>query len=75
MRAVIANDWWGVEEGKRKMHWRSWEWLSSLKALGGMGFRDLSLLNQAMLGRQGWRLLTKPSSLCARAERELLPSF
>jgi hypothetical protein len=66
MRAIIANQWWGVEDGKKKMHWRSWEWLSSPKALGGMRFRDLSLFNQAMLGKQGWRLLTNPTSLCAR---------
>jgi hypothetical protein len=31
-----------------------------------MGFKDLTLFNQAMLGRQGWRLLTEPNSLCAR---------
>jgi hypothetical protein len=66
MRASIANQWWGVEDGKRKLHWRSWDWLSNPKSLGGMGFRDLVLFNQAMLGRQGWRLLTYPTSLCAR---------
>jgi len=31
-----------------------------------MGFRDFSLFNQAMLGKQGWRLITRPDSLCAK---------
>jgi hypothetical protein len=66
MRRTIANEWWGSANGKRKMHWRSWEWLSSPKAMGGLGFRDLVIFNRAMLGRQGWRLITDPSSLCAR---------
>lgn len=66
MRKAIANQWWGFENGKRNMHWRSWDWLSTPKALGGMGFRDMELFNQAMLGRQCWHLITDPSSLCAR---------
>lgn len=66
MRCPISNFWWGVENGKKKMHWRSWKWMSTLKYLGGMGFRDMVLFNQAMLGRQCWRFLTDPDSLCAR---------
>lgn len=31
-----------------------------------MGFRDLKLFNVAMVGKQGWRLMTRPESLCAR---------
>jgi hypothetical protein len=31
-----------------------------------MGFRDFSMFNQAMLGKQGWRLLTRLDSLCAK---------
>jgi hypothetical protein len=66
MRKIIADFWWGFGDGKKKMHWRSWAWLSTPKFLGGMGFRDMVLFNQAMLGRQSWRLLTEPESLCAR---------
>ncbi|XP_073359649.1 uncharacterized protein [Aegilops tauschii subsp. strangulata] len=65
-RKIVSDQWWGREDGKKKMHWRSWEWLSTPKSLGGMGFKDLALFNQAMLGKQGWRLLTDPESLCAR---------
>jgi hypothetical protein len=32
----------------------------------GMGFRDMHAFNLALLGKQGWRLLTSPNSLCAQ---------
>jgi hypothetical protein len=56
---LMADFWWGFKDGKRKMHWRSWEWLSTPKSLGGMVFRDLALFNEAMLGKYAWKLLTE----------------
>jgi hypothetical protein len=66
MKNSVADNWWGFENGQKKMHWKPWEWMTAPKSLGGMGFRDFVIFNQAMLGRQCWRLLTEPDSLCAR---------
>jgi hypothetical protein len=65
MKAIRAY-WWGSEKGRRRMQWVPWKTLVLPKYLGGMGFKDLILFNQALLAKQAWRLITYPDSLCAR---------
>jgi hypothetical protein len=57
---------WGHGKAtQRAIHWMSWEKLSAPKIHGGMGFKDLSAFNLAMLGKQGWKFITEPESLVA----------
>jgi hypothetical protein len=58
--------WWGAENGRRKVQWILWEKLVRPKGFGGMGFKDLGVMNQAMLARQAWRLVVSPDSFCAK---------
>jgi len=54
----------------------NWEKLSAPKIHGGMGFKDLSAFNLAMLGKQGWKFITEPSSLVAKTfKARYYPSY
>lgn len=63
IHSAMAKFWWGQKDNQRKIHWKSWEGLCTPKCTGGLGFKDLSVFNDALLGRQAWRLIRKPDSL------------
>ena len=66
LNAMCARFWWGQVGNEKKIHWRSWDILSTPKKDGGMGFRDIRSFNLAMLVKQGWRLTQGKDSLLFR---------
>ena len=63
---AIVKFWWGTKEDKQGIHWLKWEKLSHAKNRGGMGFRDFTSFNQALVAKQAWRFLQYPNSLVSR---------
>ncbi|CAL2247000.1 unnamed protein product [Prunus armeniaca] len=65
IESIIAKFWWSKNDG-RGIHWKMWRFMCQHKSDGGLGFRELTSFNQALLCKQGWRLLEFPHSLIAQ---------
>lgn len=64
---LMNSFWWGCEGGRKGgIRWSTWVDLCIPKKFGGMGFRRVRAMNLAMLGKQGWKMLTQPNSLVTR---------
>ncbi|XP_039044800.1 uncharacterized mitochondrial protein AtMg00310-like [Hibiscus syriacus] len=64
LNSVIAQFWWRSDASTRVIHWLGMSERLP-KSIGGLGIRDLEVLNQAFLCKQGWSLIHESNSLVA----------
>jgi len=62
----ISNFLWRNSTRKAGVHWQNWDLRKTSKLNGGLGFHDLITFNEALLGKQAWRLLQQPQLLWCR---------
>ncbi|KAL0416341.1 UNVERIFIED_CONTAM: putative mitochondrial protein [Sesamum latifolium] len=53
-------------EAIKRVHWVAWRKMCRPIVEGGMGFRVLKAFNIALLAKQGWRVVSNPTSLLSR---------
>lgn len=66
LESMLRKFIWGQRKDERKLAWVAWEKLYESKAKGGLGMRNLTAFNKALLAKQAWRIIKFPESLMAK---------
>jgi hypothetical protein len=67
---------WGGVGGGKKISWVKWKWVCQHKKNGGLGVKDVRVVNVSLLAKWRWRLLDGVNTLWKEVVREKYgPSF
>ncbi|XP_021721232.1 uncharacterized protein LOC110688776 [Chenopodium quinoa] len=67
--SIIAKFWWLGRKNGKGVYWKSWKRLTTAKEDGGLGILDTRSFNQALLAKQGWRIIMDTDSLISKVFR------
>ncbi|XP_019425147.1 PREDICTED: uncharacterized protein LOC109334030 [Lupinus angustifolius] len=66
LTSLQRNFLWNKNSGGRGIPWIAWSEVCKPKRLGGLGVKDLSRFNDALLGKWKWRKLVDTDTLWVR---------
>lgn len=75
LNTIIQKFLWGEDEDRRKMSWVSWLGICKPKKKGGLGIRNLRLINKSLLAKWFGRYCKEKTALwrriiCAKTRAE-----
>ncbi|XP_074278244.1 uncharacterized protein LOC141601837 [Silene latifolia] len=70
INALLSQFWWAGSKTGKCLHWCSRNFTSLPKCEGGLGIRNVACLNQALLTKHVWRLVSNETSLFCSVFRE-----
>ncbi|XP_026459959.1 uncharacterized protein LOC113360698 [Papaver somniferum] len=63
LNALQREFWWQKNKNNRGLHLKSWDFICTSKANGGLGIKSSHKFNLALLTRVAWRLIKNPDKL------------
>lgn len=66
LNGAALNFFWGFKDEKKRIHLLGKRKVSKPVKEGSLGFKDLNLVNKALLAKQFWRVVEKPESIVSK---------
>ena len=66
IQSALTRFWWDYSADKKKICWIAWSKMAKTKKEGGLGFKDITNFNDALLAKVSWHILQSPSCLSAK---------
>ncbi|XP_057420048.1 uncharacterized protein LOC130714171 [Lotus japonicus] len=64
--SMISNFFWGGDVTRKGLHWTKWKNLCRNNVDDRLGFKDLKAFNLALVGKNWWRIYSRPNTMVAR---------